>query len=377
MLFYRKVRLAVTRHSLKQLIVSLGPDVAVEVAKNVDLIYLDRDFALRTEDRGTHRERHRPATIAVMDSVQRAGEVVHLAQPLDSLVFDLFREVTGASGRGKRRAKQFLNQVKVHDFDPALLGLARQDWEDEALVRQVLVDLVQELAPAYSLPDDFKVSLVPSADEHYQFETNLDWAAVSRAGGVREGDLLLDPAKVLLGMVEMRQDLALGASLGSSLTQDRIGERITRTKVKELVAQLDGQQTKIDQFQELVVKGVGDLRGAIKSGRRSFEEFLNVLQKAGRFRDWVDGQAPTSDLVDEYYANAFKKSPLERHPFKELRWMIPTAVEYGLIAVHAEETAPPAALGMVALDQLVVARFSKGWRPATFINDELVPFVNG
>jgi len=191
MLFYRKVRLAVTRHSLKQLI-SLGPDVALEIVKNpnVDLIYLDRDFALRTEDAGTQRERHRPATVTVTEPIQRGREMVYVREPLESLVVEMFREASGKSGAGRRMAGRFLDQMDVHEFDPSLLGLADEDWENEGFVRQVLLDLIRDLAPDFTIPSDFEVSLTPDADGHFQFKTNLDWTAVARAGAQ-----LLDPGK--------------------------------------------------------------------------------------------------------------------------------------------------------------------------------------
>ena len=226
------------------------------------------------------------------------------------------------------------------------------------------------------------MSLTPYADEHYRFQTNLDWAAVSRASTPAARSLFTGPIPLLLGMVEMRQDLALGASLGASLAQDRLGARIMQTKCKELTALLDDQQGEADRFQKLVVKGIGDLRGAINSGQRSFREFLDVLEEAEDFRSWLDHQVPTSDLVASYFAEAFKKSPLEKHlekqPVKTLRWILPIIADFGFVAAHADALVGPAsAAGLVAFDQLVLDRFKKGWRPATFINEKLTPFVNG
>lgn len=379
MLFYRKVRLAVTRHSLKQLI-SLGPDVALEIAMNpnVDLIYLDRDLALRTEDAGTRRERHRPATVTVMEPIQRNGETVHVRQPLESVVGEMFREATGKSGAGRRMARRFISQMDVHEFDPKLLELANEDWADEGFIRQVLVDLLHDLAPDFVIPSDFEASFTLGADDHFQFKTNLDWTALQSTGGSAQ---LLNPGMVMLGMLEMRQDLALGADLGAALAQDRLGERIMRTKCAELLAQFDGQQSKIDDFQLHVVKGVADLGGAINSGRRSFREFLDVLDEAEHFRSWLDEQTPTTDLVAAYYEKAFKKSGFQNVPLnKELTWMLPAAADFG-VAVTEVTTAvlagPIAATGMALLDRLVLDRFRKGWRPATFINSELMPFING
>jgi len=383
MLFYRKVRLAVTRHSLKQLIFSTGPDVALKIAKNpnVDLIYLDRDFGLRTEDTGGRSERHRPATVTVLDSVQQDEETVTVSQTLESLLVEMFREATGDSLAGERMALELHGQMAAHPFDGKLLELATGDWEDPRLVRQVLVDVVHEFAPRYSIPRSLRVSLTRYADEHYRFETNLDWAAVSRAGTPAARSLFTGPVPLLLGMVEMRQDLALGASLGASLAQDRLGARITRTKCKEFTALLDDQQGKADRFQNLVVKGIGDLRGVINSRHRSFGEFLDVLEEAEAFRSWLDQQVPTSDLVASYYAEVFKKSPmkkqLEKRPVKALRWLLPVVTDFSFVGAHATPlVGPAAAAGVAAFDKLVLDRFKKGWRPGMFINEKLMPFVN-
>lgn len=79
-----------------------------------------------------------------------------------------------------------------------------------------------------------------------------------------------------------------------------------------------------------------------------------------------------------YYAEATKKNPLNSGVVKNLRWWIPKAVGFIPSPVPGGELIfPVAGAGLEAFDRFVIERFAKGWRPATFINEELTPFVNG
>jgi hypothetical protein len=126
------------------------------------------------------------------------------------------------------------------------------------------------------------------------------------------------------------------------------------------------------------VEGVQDLRGAINSGQRSFGDFLEVLEEAEKFRSWLDDQAPTSDLVASYYAEATKKNPLNGGVVKKLRWWAPKAVGFmPPPPVPLGELIPPAAaVVMEGFDRFVLERLAKGWRPGVFVNEKLSPFAN-
>jgi hypothetical protein len=180
----------------------------------------------------------------------------------------------------------------------------------------------------------------------------------------------------LVNIVDMREDLYLGATFAAGIAQDPLGAKLMQAKCAELTASMDTQQTKIDQFQEIVVRGLTDLRGSVNTGALPFGDFLRLLPDAEQFRSWLDNQTPDADLVRSYFAEATRRRVLDSMPVKELRWLVPVAPGFALFLPNAEVVAPSAAAALAAIDRFVVARFAEGWRPAIFIDTKLRPSVN-
>lgn len=179
-------------------------------------------------------------------------------------------------------------------------------------------------------------------------------------------------------MAEVQEDLHLSATFGAGITQDPLGAVLTRAKCADLTAVLDNQQHKISQFQEVVVAGLTDLRGAANSGECSFPEFLRLLSDAQQFRKWLDTQTPDADLISSYFSEATKRRWIKSRPVKELRWLLPTAAGFAFLLPIAEAgvVAPSVAAGLTAVDRFLVSRLIHDWRPAIFIDTKMRPFVS-
>lgn len=366
MLFYRTVRLILTRHSAMQLVQVCGPDLALEIVANtnVDAVLLDRDMAVKNEDTGTARERHRPVTLKVMD------------ESAEAMITRLFREATGKSGKGRRMADRFLARTRTYDLPADLTDAAGGDWQDPAFMQRAITEVIREFAPSYALPSSLDVALARQEDGSFTFKADLDWSALRAEYSTRPGADELTVGHLLVGIVDMREDLHLAAAFGAGVAQDPLGARLLRAKCADLTAALTSQQARIDQFQEIVVHGLTDLRGAINTGACSFGEFLRVLGDAEEFRDWLDTQTPDADLVKSYFAEVTKKRVLNSQVVRELRWLIPAAAGFALFLPDAVLVAPSVAAALAAADRFVISRFSEGWRPAIFVDSKLRPAVN-
>lgn len=114
----------------------------------------------------------------------------------------------------------------------------------------------------------------------------------------------------------------------------------------------------------------------MNSGTCSFWDFLQIFGDAEHFRGWLDTQTPDADLVKSYFQEATKKRAINSAVVKELRWLIPTAAGFAFFFPDAVVVAPTVGVGLAATDRFVVSRFTKGWRPAIFVDTKLRPFVN-
>lgn len=178
---------------------------------------------------------------------------------------------------------------------------------------------------------------------------------------------------LLANIVDVREELYLAAVFGSGITQNSFAARLTRAMFAELTAAVDNQQASIDRFYQLVVRGINDLAGAINSGRCSFNDYLKLLRRADAFRDWLDARSPDEDLVRSYFAEASKESWLASQPAKTLRWMLPLAAGFAFFLPAAIITAPVTAGALTVVDKFLLERLAAGWRPSSFIDNDLRP----
>lgn len=373
MLFYRKVHLVLTRRGIEQLVRKCGPDVAIEIAanSNIDAVFVDRDLGVRNEGTGTARERHQPVTLKILGTNPGLPETQHEA------VVKIFQDAIGKDGKGRRMGVRFLRYVRAFDVSKDILDAIHEDWQDERFVHRAIRRFASELAPGYRMPSDLHVSMTEVGDGYFRFDTNIDWSALRQAYKLPSGEDV-EPRHFLFGMAEMREDLYIGATFGAGIAVDPLGAELMRAKCADLTTSLDNQQGKIDQFQQVVVAGLTDLRGVVNSGECSFSEFLGLLEGAQQFRDWLDTQTPDADLIRSYFSEVTKKRWLSSRPFKELRWLLPTAAGFAFLMPIADAAiiAPSAAAALSAADRFLISRLTHDWRPAAFIDTKLRPLVS-
>jgi hypothetical protein len=108
------------------------------------------------------------------------------------------------------------------------------------------------------------------------------------------------------------------------------------------------------------------IREAINSQEKSFSEFLQVLDKAGKFKDWLVGQNPDAQLLESYYQSAVAGSWIEGLPAKTFRYVFASVLGFASI---------PAGLAAGAADEFLVDKLIKGWRPNQFVEGQLKKFL--
>jgi hypothetical protein len=374
MLFYRTVRLALTRGSVTQLLRQCGPDVALEIVSNpcIDAMYVSRDLGVLNEGVGTPHERHRPCTIRLADSSDGKPE------PHDVAIVRMFQDNIGKPGKGRRMARRFLEHVRSYQPSDEIIQVVRNDWQDSTFMREALKESISYLAPSYPTPPDLQVTIKHTDDDFFIVESDLDWPALQNVYLDKSGTDKLTAGHLLVGILDMREDLQLSATFGAGIAQDPLGAALMRAKCADLTAALEIQQARIDQFQDIVVAGLADLRGVVNSGECSFSDVLGLIAEADHFRDWLDSQTPDSDLIKSYFDEVTKKRWIDSRPVKELRWLLPIAAG-STFALHLPEAAliaPSSAGGLALADRFLVSRLASGWRPASFIDTKLRPFVS-
>ena len=113
-------------------------------------------------------------------------------------------------------------------------------------------------------------------------------------------------------------------------------------------------------------KSIGE---ALKSGEIKFKDFLELLQKADKFREWLSKIEQDKNIVAEYYKAVTSGTWVDKLPSKSVRFAIFTGA--GLLLDAAIPTGLGTALGTAlgAGDTFLLDKLIKGWKPNQFIDD--------
>jgi len=206
-------------------------------------------------------------------------------------------------------------------------------------------------------------------DSGFYVFTNIDLNSINRRRS--EDSPPIEPltiAHLLSSILEARADLALASfysgdfvtsAVTSSIIQARHGELLRRSNLN-----LDSRR----HFTEVTLPDTPCLAEVIDSGERSIDDFLVLLDRAGRFKDWLKAVNPDENIVRTYMRDISSDGWLQRPPAKSLRYVLTLALG-----------ATNPAVGFVSgfIDNFLVEKLLSGWRPNHFVSGRLLPFVQG
>jgi hypothetical protein len=134
-----------------------------------------------------------------------------------------------------------------------------------------------------------------------------------------------------------------------------------------LTAKRDKSVAEIELFQDIHLQDARAIREAINFGEHTFDEFMRILEKAAKFKDWLRTRNPDAHLLDEYSKSVMTETWLNTLPVKALRFVIAKSMA---AALHPFGLGA-AGVGLEAADNLLLDRLFRGWRPNQFVEGPL------
>ncbi len=109
------------------------------------------------------------------------------------------------------------------------------------------------------------------------------------------------------------------------------------------------------------------LRETIDSGQRTFTDFLLLLDRASRFKEWLKSTAVDEGLVRSYMTAISKEGWIQSVPAKSVRYLFTLALE---------ASNPVAGVAAAIADNFIVEKLLGGWRPNHFVENRLASFLS-
>lgn len=379
LLFYQTTNLLLDTGNLSHLLRTVGPSTVQRLITTDGVNpLLIRDGLGVSTDHGAIPA-HDYAQIEFVGSEEKG-----ILRSKRDRVKHLFERSLGRSAASNKAAIQFAKIVPEHKISfsieeaKGLPELARADLEDIDFVKRAFQIAVETRIPSIKLGRNWR--LVPHRIKNgFVIDTDLDFEMLTNEFRRAEGidDAKITPQSLLTDLLEARAGLHLSAHFQSDLITTLAPSRIMELRLNDLVQRQIKASDELQLFQRATLGNATSIREAINSGERSFDEFLDLLEHAAQFKEWISGQEPEQSLIKDYYSEVTAGTWAERLPGKTLRWSFFTGA--GLLVDLLVPTGLGTATGVAigAGDAFLLDKVIKGWKPNQFIEGPLQEFVNG
>jgi hypothetical protein len=371
LLFYQRVHLVLDRASVFNFSKAIGIDGLLKLLRRdgVSAVYCRDQLATKTQQIGAMH--HHDFITLELAGKERDGEKKYTAR--DALE-QTIRDATGYSSRQARKAgDKFLELVPMRalaggDFlGPRRIGLAdaaKADVFDIPYLTEAM-SCALSLTPGFS---GFVTALsldVQPTSEGFAVFSNLDLRSINERRSKETPSVgPLTIGHLLTEIISARSDMLLAAHYGSDYKTSRIGSALISLKHEEMIRRSKIHAEERNQFQQVVVNEGRSLKEVIDSGGKSFEDFLELLDKAGKFKNWTGGIHPDTSMIKAYFEEKSREGWIGSLPAKTFRFVIGGMLDGGAST----------AFGLA--DSFLLEKLTKGWRPNHFVDGRLKPFVN-
>lgn len=197
--------------------------------------------------------------------------------------------------------------------------------------------------------------------------SNIDFETINRRRVSMRPPL--DPitaAHMLSHILEARADLALASFYGGDFVSSEVTSAIVQLRYAEILLRRQLNEDQRANFHQVTLPDYPSLRETIDSGQRTFKDFLVLLDKANRFKEWLKTASVDEGLVRSYMTDVSKEGWIQSVPAKTVRYLFTLALE---------AQCPIAGTAAAIADNFIVDKLFGGWRPNHFVENRLGPFL--
>ena len=288
LLFYQNVHIILDRGTLITLSKSIGFNGLISLLSrpNVSAVYIEEQLGTYT----THAAvQHHSFQSFYLSGHQDIGALKskneRLEYSLTSVGFD-----KKTTHKFVDKFKQLVPFKKFSDdyyLPGGIIKAAVEDLKDEKFIHEAMRRVLSTNEGVDSVLGDFRFEVMTNESGFYIF-TNIDFASINKKRKpINNQKNDLTEAHLISEILTTRADIALAAHYGGEFYTSNLSSEIIRLRYKELIKRIGIETEEIKQWQNIVISDAPQIKEVINAQERTFTEFLKLLDKSQKFRDWI------------------------------------------------------------------------------------------
>jgi hypothetical protein len=368
LLFYQNVYLVLDFSSLSEMVKQIGMSrlLALLSEKNVSAVFCDETLGTRTQGSGVAQ--YHDFVAITLSSTEAGGKILSTKGRVEAALLRNGHEKRVAA----RLAEAFQRQVPTRKlqsdyFVPGgVVKAATNDLDDPAFVHEAVRRVLEHYVGSDFPLGNFAFEIF-KAESGFHIYSDLNLESITNASKTRNSneDAITLP-RLVNEILMARADTVLAAHYGGDFYTANMSSQIIRLRYGELFRRMGIDSAQLREFKEIVIPEARSVREAIDSGEKSFDEFVLLLEKSQKFRDWIQGVNPDEKLVKAYLQDVTAEGWIQGLPSKTLRYVLSSVVGF---------VEPITGLAASAADTFLVEKIFGGWRPSHFVKGQLKAFV--
>lgn len=282
----------------------------------------------------------------------------------ESIIRDSLVEIGITGDSIKIHTKDLLDLSKSYKYDLTYMDEINEDLKDSDYLRKGIAASINFWNPGVNLKsEDFQAKYYHVGTygpfKMHKLETNLDFSKYQNT----------TPSGLILNIAESRGNLHIAGRFNSEIADKPLYSQIMQTKFNSLVQLFNKNQIGISQFQEIVLSDYKAIGEALKARQIKFSDFLEILQKADKFRDWLQKIEQDKNIVAEYFKAVTTETWVDKLPTKGVRFALFTGAGLLIDAIMPTGLGTATGISLGAGDTFLLDKVLKGWKPNQFVDE--------
>lgn len=368
MLFYGKVVLLVHKEELSILIKLVGEDLIKELI-----------FSGRLEIK------YRQSMLGTMIFPEGKYNIDTFSQEnssLDSELYEAHRSVVNNSIKNNKFAQEFSKLIEPFSYPKEVRENIITDFNNEQLLKSTLPIYLKSIVPEFVAPEKIEIEVIRDGSfgpfDAYSLNTNIDLDELNQIHKNANPGVTydIDYGGFLLSIAESKGDISIASILDSEIVTSELYSKFIEIELEELVKKRSKSEKELNLFNEYILKDCTSIGFAFLNGIITGKELLDILNKADKFRGWLEKIPEDKTLLGEYHAAVIAKSLSDKLPTKAARFVIFEGIGITLDAIATGGLGFVAATAISFADSFLLDKIiNQKWKPNQFIDDTLKPKI--